>query len=1225
MTRPATIPLPRRSPRPGWPGLVVASLLPFVRPLAAQSPSAAATTVFNPAPSEAPVAPGKLLLQDRRDQVTLRRETGVTQPIDPPQELRSKERLTTSSLGYALILGGRQALVLDQATSVEVARRALPGLRILQGQLYAKSLGPPTTEGLWVQWGDNHTVELTGTEFHFRLDPATGRPELNLLEGEPRTVPPDLIVRRVGPDDLDGFKDLIQWALYYPPVLDLDELDRELAWESARIPELQPSLDRYRAGDLPNAFALYPPTRLPGSDAEKLYHAALCLAAGRPEVTASVVASLVPSPAPASPSPAQRFALALGRTLRAVKLQIDPNALEPRLASEWLAESYYQQSLLTRPELTPSAQERVRYGTVSGRLEKARDAARRATEAHAAFGFAQERLAELLFSFGELESALPAIDAALRLTPANAPAYALRGFLRGGRGESEAALADFREAIRLDSKLGSAWLGQGLIRFGQGKSAEGLTSLQMAVMREPQRALFRSYLGKGYHEAVTSSAHPLDSLRDLFSQDTNRPAQIRRAAEELAVARKLDPQDPTPDLYAALLARSDNRINEAVRGLERSAELNDNRALYRSRFLLDEDRAVRGAALAQVYRDAGMTDLAVREAGRAVASEYGNPSAHLFLASGYDQLRDPRQINLRYDNPWQTELLLANLLRPVGAGSLSQTVSQQEFTRLFDREHTGLYSATDYASQGDWRESASIYGWYDRVAFAFDTFYQSRTGDRPNEASESRTLAATAKFQVTPDDELYFEVRHYDFTSGDLTPYEDPARARVALAVAEQQEPLALAGYHHRWNPGNHTLFLFARLTDDLQVRDPGADTTLAFLNAQGQVRALDDFAADLDYEGRLTIYSLELQQIWRLPDSPFGGITGVRYQLGDFPTTDHRAHPTGLPRLPPVPFVDPIQNTSVAPGFDRFSFYSYQNYEAIEDRLWLTAGLTVDDLKHPRNHRFSPISAGEDRAEMVAPKAGAILRLDPRTTLQGVYSRWLGGVSFDQSFGLEPAQIAGFSQNYRDVFPASLTGSPAAPRNQLYGLLLDHRFTTDTYVGLQAQVLEADVDQDLGVFLRPAALREPLRVGRVRQTVDYRERALQFTVDQLLQEQWSINLRYRLTESDLTRQILDVADLGQETSALLHELRLFGRWNHPSGLFAVAGGTWRHQEVEGAARADFWQLDAEVGYRMLQRRLEFRAGILNLTDTDYRLSPLTPFAEPPRARTFVASLKFNF
>src|SRR6185436_17691219 len=100
--------------------------------------------------------------------------------------------------------------------------------------------------------------------------------------------------------------------------------------------------------------------------------------------------------------------------------------------------------------------------------------------------------------------------------------------------------------------------------------------------------------------------------------------------------------------------------------------------------------------LANVFEDAGMTDLSVRESARAVAYDYANYSAHLNLASGFNALRDPTRFNLRFDSEWLNEHLLASLLAPVGAVPLSQNLSQQEYSRLFAANRFGLSGTTEY-------------------------------------------------------------------------------------------------------------------------------------------------------------------------------------------------------------------------------------------------------------------------------------------------------------------------------------------------------------------------------------------------------------------------------------------------------------------------------------------------------------------------------------------------
>src|SRR5262249_23638790 len=137
-----------------------------------------------------------------------------------------------------------------------------------------------------------------------------------------------------------------------------------------------------------------------------------------------------------------------------------------------------------------------------------------------------------------------------------------------------------------------------------------------------------------------------------------------RATKELRLAKELDPDDPTGWLYSALLKQQQNRINEAVEDLEKSQELNDNRSVYRSGLLLDQDRAVRSANLALLYADADLGDVSVREAGRAVSADYANYSAHVFLANSYEVERRANLSNLRFEAASLNEYLLANLLGP---------------------------------------------------------------------------------------------------------------------------------------------------------------------------------------------------------------------------------------------------------------------------------------------------------------------------------------------------------------------------------------------------------------------------------------------------------------------------------------------------------------------------------------------------------------------------------
>ena len=155
-----------------------------------------------------------------------------------------------------------------------------------------------------------------------------------------------------------------------------------------------------------------------------------------------------------------------------------PENAETLLATEWMAQSYALQSMRD--------------------LNRARHAARMAAERSPNFGFTHARLAEMEFSFARTRQAGQAADLALKLSPRNAQAWALRGFLLSAAHRMEASLDAFDQAIASDGGLANGWLGRGLVVIRQGNLPEGRRLLQIAAAMEPQRALLRSYLTKAF-------------------------------------------------------------------------------------------------------------------------------------------------------------------------------------------------------------------------------------------------------------------------------------------------------------------------------------------------------------------------------------------------------------------------------------------------------------------------------------------------------------------------------------------------------------------------------------------------------------------------------------------------------------------------------------------------------------------------------------------------------
>jgi Tfp pilus assembly protein PilF len=1049
------------------------------------------------------------------------------------------------------------------------------------------------------------TAATRGTEFALEVEETTGRTILTVLEGKAELSNAiGSILLASGEQGIAAlgqrpFKtavietiNVVQWCLYYPGVLDLDELELAPEEETA----LGASLAAYRRGDLLQAVANYPSDRVPRTDYEKVYLAALLLAVGQVPETEALLDSF--ATVTTSEGKLDRLANAIRRVIAAVKLQPAPSTLNSQLAAplatEWLAESYVQQSAF--------------------RLVEALKSARMAVKQSPQFAFAWARVAELEFSQGSIEPAFDALEKSLVLAPRNAQALALKGFLLSAQNRIDVAIGYFEQAMAIDGGLGNAWLGRGLCRIRRGDARAGRLDLQVAATLEAQRALLRSYLGKAF----------------------NNSGDSRRSENELKLARHLDAGDPTPWLYSALLLQQGNRINEAVRDLEQSQTLNDNRRVYRSRLLLDQDRAVRGANLASVYRDAGMTDVSVREAARAVNADYANYSAHLFLANSFNELRDIKQINLRYETAWFNEYLLANLLAPVGAGTLSQSVSQQEYSKLFERDRPGFSSSTDYLSHGEWVQSGVQYGTFGNSSYAAEVFYHSDDGTRPNSDLEQLATVLNVKQQLTPQDGLYLRVSYYNANSGDVNQYYNQSSANTGLRTKERQEPVVLCGYHHEWSPGNHTLLLVGRLQDRYAVDNPSQNTLLLNRGSSGTVNAVLPLFYEQDYQYELEIFSAELQQLWQRGNHTL--VLGGRFQSGNFNTENKQSNGEFFDgsTFDPIPF-QPDQK--VKSGFERTSAYAYDQWQVWPNFL-LIGGLTYDRLRFPENYRYAPITDAEETRDRLSPKGGVILTLATNTTVRAAYFQGLGGVSLDQSVRLEPSQVAGFNQAFRSVIPEAVAGANAAPVFESWVASFEQKFGRGTYFGVSGEALESEVDRRFGVveFFLPPVPGPGFSVAGTREQQDFRERSLTFTLNQLVGEEWSLGARYRISNVKLDDEFPDIPDTAflvggfqrtRHLEATLHQLQLSALFNHPSGFFARGASIWTAQSNRGYAADrpgdDFWQFNLEAGWRFARRRAEVRVALLNLTDEDYRLNPLNLASELPRERTVAVSLQFNF
>jgi TonB-dependent receptor-like protein len=408
-------------------------------------------------------------------------------------------------------------------------------------------------------------------------------------------------------------------------------------------------------------------------------------------------------------------------------------------------------------------------------------------------------------------------------------------------------------------------------------------------------------------------------------------------------------------------------------------------------------------------------------------------------------------------------------------------------------------------------------------------------------------------------------------------------------------------------------------LQDNFDLSGSSSFSTFFTSNGIPIVELPSGSGAPLELHTDFEAYSAEAQQIVQTHRVTW--IVGSRYQTGE----------------------SDIESLALSTRQDatldlrRFSAYGYSFWQ-VADPFQLVAGVAYDNLHYPANASSPPTSQRELDKDQWSPKAGFYWTPGTDTTVHGMYARSLGGVYYDTSVRLEPTQIAGFNQAFRSIIPESVAGLIPGSEFNVFGVGIEQKFATKTYLTIAGQLLKSDADRTTGVFdlsvFPPPTVPTPPAAGSLKEQIDFEEKSVSVVLNQLLGKHWSVGAAYRLSNAELEEDFTSLPPLFQsfhnrDLRATLQQASLFAIFNHPSGFFAQANSIWSQQDNRGydphIHGEDFWQHNAFVGYRLLHRHVEARIGLLNITDQNYRLNPLTLYSELPRGRTLAASLRFYF
>src|SRR5262249_1624940 len=150
----------------------------------------------------------------------------------------------------------------------------------------------------------------------------------------------------------------------------------------------------------------------------------------------------------------------------------------------------------------------------------------------------------------------------------------------------------------------------------------------------------------------------------------------------------------------------------------------------------------------------------------------------------------------------------------------------------------------------------------------------------------------------------------------------------------------------------------------------------------------------------------------------------------------------------------------------------------------------------------------------------------------------------------------------------------------ETFGLALEQKFPTRTYFTVAGEILYSDAARTVGAFDLTAAGSVP---SETRQTIDFRERTISATLNQLLGNNCSFGARYRLTDADLRSKFPEFAPFdplydfaARRESALLHQVTLFANYYCQCGFFGQWWTVWSKQDNDGynppLPSSDFWQ-----------------------------------------------------
>jgi tetratricopeptide (TPR) repeat protein len=908
-------------------------------------------------------------------------------------------------------------------------------------------------------------------------------------------------------------RDAVQWALYYPPLFDPRSRSggqnlsaSHVLYSQGKITDAIESLDAIPEAERNGDYYSY--------------RAGLLLLVGRADEAEPDIETALRENGNNTDALSLKAIIAIVKNDKAKALELANQAvnIDDKSAQARIALSYALQA--------------------NFKIEDALKQARVATERDPNNALAWARVAELELSIPNYDKSKEAAEKAVALNPNLARTQSVLGFANLTRIDIKEAKESFNKAITLDQSDPLPRLGLGLVTIREGNLEQGREQIEIAASLDPENSLIRSYLGKAYYEEKRDD----------------------KAAKQFALAKERDPKDPTPYFYDAIRKQTENYPVDGLYDVETSIELNNNRAVYRSKSLLERDIPARNNDLGAIYGDLAFGQLKLNNAYQLLNADFGNYAAHLMIADGY--LTQTGRESARVSELLQAQLLdqehtislgpqffETNSVSPQSFSNASASLN--EYSSMFFRDGGGLKATGVLGSYGTRSGELLFSGRKERFSLSLGQYYYETDGFRPNSDLIQKDFRGLIQFKPFPQTNIQFEAGGSSKEQGD----------RRFLARLD-------------FNP----------FSESLSQSDISRNTRIGFSHT---------FQNDSKLIGSAYQRELDFRQS-QVRSGPFGDATEAlgaqeEAKLIELQYVGHAGswdHVFGLSSLNSKFDLD----IDVGPGIfstksqidiehDKFYAYSRKNWK---DRAWLNVGISADAY----------VEQSQISRHNVYPKIGLTYAISPRNTVRFAYFSALKS-TLGSSQRLEPTTIGGFNQTFDDL---------RGTKSDNYGVAYDFRLSSEAYGGFEFVERRLNVPYEFFDFTgSPVTLTTNWKARTTRGYFYFAPaKAVALSVEGYLEK---LNFNSQLTGNNF-----------------LTSLRTF-RVPVTFSVFPWQGFSWKFKATyvrqNGSYLPDlssptiahdtsFWIVDTYMEYRIPRTRGSIQFGITNLFDKDFNVQQET-------------------